>query len=126
MDFLPVILTSMSEDERTMVVIHCSAEATPEALVLWIKNGEHLQTGSKYQISTNTTQLFIQDFNASSTDLDTYTCTATNPLGNTTVDTTLLGMDRPFLSFQISVPLKKSWYQSFLRPSNLQFKCFPE
>ncbi|XP_048010122.1 V-set and immunoglobulin domain-containing protein 10-like isoform X1 [Megalobrama amblycephala] len=90
-DFLPVVLTSMSKDERTMVVIHCSAEATPEALVLWIKNGEHLQTGSKYQISTNTSQLFIHDFNATSTDLDTYTCTATNPLGNITVDTTLLG-----------------------------------
>ncbi|KAK7146715.1 hypothetical protein R3I94_009526 [Phoxinus phoxinus] len=88
---LPVILTSMSEDERTTVVIHCSAEATPEALVRWIKNGDRLQTGSKYQISANTTQLFIHAFNATSSDLDTYTCTAINPLGNTTADTTLLG-----------------------------------
>ncbi|XP_077086012.1 V-set and immunoglobulin domain-containing protein 10-like isoform X3 [Siphateles boraxobius] len=90
-DFLPVILTSMSEAERMTVVIRCSAEATPEALVRWIKNGDRLQTGSKYQISTNTTQLFIHDFNATSSDLDTYTCTAINPLGNTTMDTTLLG-----------------------------------
>ncbi|CAM4696419.1 unnamed protein product [Leuciscus chuanchicus] len=90
-DFLPVIITSLSEDERTTVVIHCSAEATPQALVLWIKNGDRLQTGAKYQISANTTQLFIHDFNATSSDLDTYTCTAINPLGNTTVDTTLLG-----------------------------------
>ncbi|XP_067305598.1 V-set and immunoglobulin domain-containing protein 10-like [Pseudorasbora parva] len=89
--FLPIVLTSVSEDERTMVEIHCSAEATPEALVRWIKSGERLQPGSKYQISANTTQLFIHDFNATSTDLDTYTCTAVNPLGNTTVDTTLLG-----------------------------------
>uniref|UniRef100_A0A9J8CPD0 V-set and immunoglobulin domain-containing protein 10-like n=1 Tax=Cyprinus carpio carpio TaxID=630221 RepID=A0A9J8CPD0_CYPCA len=89
-DFLPVILISMSQDEQTLVVIHCSAKATPQALVHWIKDGNHLQTGPKYQISTNTTQLFIYDFNVT-TDLDTYTCTAINPLGNETVDTTLLG-----------------------------------
>ncbi|XP_016110345.1 V-set and immunoglobulin domain-containing protein 10-like [Sinocyclocheilus grahami] len=89
-DFLPVIFTSMSQDEQTLVVIHCSAEATPQALVHWIKDGNRLQTGPKYQISTNTTQLFIYDFNVT-TDLDTYTCTAINPLGNKTVDTALLG-----------------------------------
>ncbi len=84
----------MSPDEQTMVEIHCSAEATPQALVYWIKDGDRLQAGPKYQISTNTTQLFISDLNVT-TDLDTYTCTAINPLGNKTVDTTLLGMD-PF------------------------------
>ncbi|KAK2903622.1 hypothetical protein Q8A67_008335 [Cirrhinus molitorella] len=89
-DFHSVILTSMSQDEQTMVAIHCSTEAAPEALVHWIKNGNHLQTGPKYQISTNTTQLFIYDFNVA-TDLNTYTCTAINPLGNKTVDTSLLG-----------------------------------
>ncbi|XP_073703060.1 V-set and immunoglobulin domain-containing protein 10-like, partial [Garra rufa] len=89
-DFHSVILTSVNQDEQMIVVIHCSAEATPDALVHWIKNGNFLQTGPKYQISTNTTHLFIYDFNAT-TDLDTFTCTAINPLGNKTVDTTLLG-----------------------------------
>ncbi|XP_077086013.1 V-set and immunoglobulin domain-containing protein 10-like isoform X4 [Siphateles boraxobius] len=103
-DFLPVILTSMSEAERMTVVIRCSAEATPEALVRWIKNGDRLQTGSKYQISTNTTQLFIHDFNATSSDLDTYTCTAINPLGNTTMDTTLLGFDIQMKGPELSSP----------------------
>lgn len=93
-DFLSVMLSSMSQDEQMMVVIQCSAEATPQALVHWIKNGNRLQTGPKYQISTNTSQLFISDFNVT-TDLDTYTCTAINPLRNKTVDTTLLGTD-PF------------------------------
>ncbi len=102
-DFLPVVLTSMSPDEQTMVEIHCSAEATPQALVYWIKDGDRLQAGPKYQISTNTTQLFISDLNVT-TDLDTYTCTAINPLGNKTVDTTLLGMD----PFSIIISINRS------------------
>ncbi|XP_043116225.1 V-set and immunoglobulin domain-containing protein 10-like isoform X2 [Puntigrus tetrazona] len=101
-DFLPVILTSVSQDEQTMVVIRCSAEATPQALVQWIKNGHRLQTGPKYQISTNTTRLIIYGFNVTA-DLDTYTCAAINPLGNKTVDTTLLGPQISNSSVSLSI-----------------------
>nr|XP_009290968.1 V-set and immunoglobulin domain-containing protein 10-like isoform X2 [Danio rerio] len=90
-DFLAVVSTSVSADDQMMVLMVCSPEATPEALVFWMKSGERLQNDHKYQISTNTTQLRIRDFNASSADLDTYTCSAVNPLGNKTLHTTLTG-----------------------------------
>nr|XP_055068024.1 V-set and immunoglobulin domain-containing protein 10-like [Misgurnus anguillicaudatus] len=90
-DFLPVIFTNISQDERTTVVIHCNTEASPKPIVYWLKNGHRLKNGFKYQISINSTQLFINDFNASSADLDTYTCIAINPLGNITSNATLLG-----------------------------------
>ncbi|XP_051577364.1 LOW QUALITY PROTEIN: V-set and immunoglobulin domain-containing protein 10-like [Myxocyprinus asiaticus] len=91
LDFRPVIFTNMSQDEHTTVVIHCYSEATPEAVTYWFKDGYRLENGPKYQISTNTAELFINDFNASSTDLNTYTCTAINPLGNRNMDAKLLG-----------------------------------
>ncbi|XP_051575284.1 V-set and immunoglobulin domain-containing protein 10-like [Myxocyprinus asiaticus] len=91
LDFQPVIFTNMSQDERTTVVIHCYTEAMPEDVMYWVKDGHRLENGPKYQISTITAQLFIQDFNASSTDLDTYTCTAINPLGSRIMDAKLLG-----------------------------------
>ncbi|XP_056619212.1 V-set and immunoglobulin domain-containing protein 10-like isoform X2 [Triplophysa dalaica] len=90
-DFLPVISTNISQDEQTTVVVHCNTEASPEAVVHWFKDGHGLEDGRKYQISTNTSQLFIRDFNVSSTDLDIYTCTAINPLGSKTSNVTLLG-----------------------------------
>ncbi|KAA0702648.1 Carcinoembryonic antigen-related cell adhesion molecule 1 [Triplophysa tibetana] len=90
-DFLPVIFTNISQDEQTTVVVHCNTEASPEAVVHWFKDGHGLKDGSKYQISTNTSQLFIRDFNVNSTDLDIYTCTAINPLGSKTSNVTLLG-----------------------------------
>lgn len=92
-DFLPVIFTNVSGDEQTTVVIHCNTEASPKAVVHWLKDGHGLEDGPKYQISTNTSQLFIRDFNVSSTDLDIYTCTAINPLGSKTSNVTLLGMN---------------------------------
>ncbi|XP_057196122.1 V-set and immunoglobulin domain-containing protein 10-like [Triplophysa rosa] len=90
-DFLPVIFTTISQDEQTTVAVHCTTEASPEAVVHWFKDGHGLEDARKYQISTNTSQLFILDFNVSSTDLDVYTCTAINPLGSETSNVTLLG-----------------------------------
>ncbi len=59
-DFLPVVLTSMSPDEQTMVEIHCSAEATPQALVYWIKDGDRLKLGPNTRsVQTQLSCLFL-------------------------------------------------------------------
>lgn len=94
-DFLPVIFTTTNQDAQTTVVIHCDTLASPKAVVHWLKDGNGLEDGPKYQISVNTSQLVIRDFNISSTDLDIYTCTAINPLGSKTSNITLLGMNGP-------------------------------
>lgn len=74
--------TTVDADDKIAVTIHCVSEATPQAVVSWSKGGEAVTNGSTYQISTDTTQLKISDYNVTSFHLQNYTCVCSNPLGS--------------------------------------------
>ncbi|XP_030639065.1 V-set and immunoglobulin domain-containing protein 10-like [Chanos chanos] len=94
-EFLPVVSTTVGQDSKVMVTIHCYSVAMPEATVVWFKAGQVLSNGMGYQISNSTTDLHILDLELSTTYLSTYTCMASNPLGNRSRDIQLL---RPVVS----------------------------
>ncbi|KAM3873039.1 V-set and immunoglobulin domain-containing protein 10-like [Diretmus argenteus] len=81
-EFLPSIRTTVNSEGKIVVTIRCISDASPKAVVSWSKGSELVTNGTKYQISTDTTQLRIRDFNVSSFLLDNCTCTCRNPLGS--------------------------------------------
>ncbi|XP_037639752.1 V-set and immunoglobulin domain-containing protein 10-like [Sebastes umbrosus] len=81
MKFLPAVRTTVDSGDKIVVTIHCVSEASPEAVVSWSKGSEAVTSGTTYQISSNTTQLEIRDYNVSN-PLQNYTCTCRNPLGS--------------------------------------------
>ncbi|CAB1333509.1 unnamed protein product [Coregonus sp. 'balchen'] len=81
-EFLPMVLTTVDQDGKIVVTIHCNSHATPKAMVTWSKGSELLANGLQYQINMDTAQLSIHNFNTSTTHLYTYTCNCSNPLGN--------------------------------------------
>lgn len=87
-----MVLTTVDREGKIVVTIHCNSEATPKAMVTWSKGTELLANGLQYQISVDTAQLSIHDFNSSTAQLYTYTCNCSNPLGNNRKKTQLLGM----------------------------------
>ncbi|XP_064804603.1 V-set and immunoglobulin domain-containing protein 10-like [Oncorhynchus masou masou] len=89
--FLPMVLTTVDREGKIVVTIHCNSQATPKAMVTWSKGTELLANGLQYQISVDTAQLNIHDFNTSTAQLYTYTCNCSNPLGNNGKKTQLLG-----------------------------------
>ncbi|XP_071325745.1 V-set and immunoglobulin domain-containing protein 10-like isoform X1 [Trachinotus anak] len=81
MEFLPAVRTTVNSEGKIVVAIHCLSEASPEAVVSWFKGSGAVTSGTAYQISSDTTQLEIRDYNVSNFLLQSYTCTCRNPLG---------------------------------------------
>lgn len=73
--------TSVDDEGKIVVAIHCVSEAVPEPVVSWSRDGEALASGGSHHISSNTTQLTIRDYNVSRL-LHNYTCVSRNPLGS--------------------------------------------
>lgn len=96
MKFLPAVRTTVDSGDKIVVTIHCVSEASPEAVVSWSKGSEAVTSGTTYQISSNTTQLEIRDYNVSN-PLQNYTCTCRNPLGNQSREIQLRGTVLLFL-----------------------------
>ncbi|XP_074540422.1 V-set and immunoglobulin domain-containing protein 10-like [Halichoeres trimaculatus] len=90
-EFLPFIRTTVDLKGKIVVTIHCVSEASPSAVVSWSKGSETVTNGTVYQISSNTTELQIRDYNVSNFLLQNYTCTCSNPLGSQRRETHLLG-----------------------------------
>ncbi|XP_029927368.1 V-set and immunoglobulin domain-containing protein 10-like [Myripristis murdjan] len=90
-EFLPSVRTTVDLDGKIVVAIQCVSEASPKAVVSWSKGDEVISNGTKYQISADTTQLRIRDFNVSSFLIKNYTCICRNPLGSQRRDTQLQG-----------------------------------
>ncbi|XP_076593808.1 V-set and immunoglobulin domain-containing protein 10-like isoform X2 [Chaetodon auriga] len=90
-EFLPAVRTTVDSDGKIVVTIHCVSEASPEAAVSWSKGSEDVAIGTTHQISSDTTQLTIRDYNVSNFLLQKYTCVCRNPLGNQTREVQLRG-----------------------------------
>lgn len=82
MDILPAVRSTVDAEDKIVVTINCVSEASPKVVVSWTKGRETLTTGTVYQISNDTTQLQIRDYNVSNFLLHNYTCTCYNPLGS--------------------------------------------
>ncbi|XP_073341870.1 V-set and immunoglobulin domain-containing protein 10-like [Pagrus major] len=80
--FLPAVKTTVDADNKIAVTIHCVSEATPQAVVSWSKGSEAVTNGTSYQISTDTTQLKILDYNVTNFRLQNYTCVCSNAMGS--------------------------------------------
>lgn len=81
-EFLPAVRTTVDSEGKIVVAIHCVSEASPKAVVSWSKGSEAVTSGTAYQISSDSTQLKIRDYNVSHFLLRNYTCTCRNPLGS--------------------------------------------
>ncbi|XP_036393860.1 V-set and immunoglobulin domain-containing protein 10-like isoform X1 [Megalops cyprinoides] len=90
-DFQPLVSSMVDADKKLVITIACASTSLPVATVTWSKGNQILTSGGRYQISSNTTLLFILDFHLNSTELGTYTCNAVNILGNQTNDVSVLG-----------------------------------
>lgn len=82
MEFLPAVRTTVDSKGKIVVSIRCVSEASPEAVVSWSRGSEDIINGTMNQISNNTTQLMIRDYNVSIFLLKNYTCICHNPLGS--------------------------------------------
>ncbi|KAF7670440.1 hypothetical protein LDENG_00074570 [Lucifuga dentata] len=91
MDFLPVVRTTVDLEAKIVVTIDCVSKALPQAVVSWSKGSELVTNGTKYQISSDTSELRIRNSNVSSFLLQNYTCTCRNPLGSRRRQIQLLG-----------------------------------
>lgn len=80
--FVPSVRTSVDDEGKIVVGIHCLSHALPEAVVSWSRGGEGVTSGSTHQISINTTLLRIRHLNVSNFLLQNYSCTCRNPLGS--------------------------------------------
>ncbi|XP_056142039.1 V-set and immunoglobulin domain-containing protein 10-like [Lampris incognitus] len=89
--FLPRVRTTVDLDGKIMVAIRCVTEASPGLVVSWFRGGKALNNSTRYQISVDTTQLVLREFNISSSLLQNYTCICHNPLGRRRRDTRLQG-----------------------------------
>ncbi|XP_013881083.1 V-set and immunoglobulin domain-containing protein 10-like [Austrofundulus limnaeus] len=82
MNFLPSVETTVDPDGKIVVTIGCLSGAFPRAVVSWSRGGEVVVNGTTDQISSNTTQLMIRNYNLSSfLGMPNFTCTCLNPLG---------------------------------------------
>ncbi|XP_070767481.1 V-set and immunoglobulin domain-containing protein 10-like [Enoplosus armatus] len=81
-EFLPAMRTTVDSEGKIVVTIHCVSEASPKAVVSWSKGSEAVTSSTAYQISSDTTQLNLRDYNVSNLLLQNYTCTCRNPLGS--------------------------------------------
>ncbi|KAI3361269.1 hypothetical protein L3Q82_013450 [Scortum barcoo] len=89
--FLPAVTATVDSEGQIVVTIHCLSEASPRAVVSWSKGSEAITVGTAYQISSDTTQLKIRDYNISNFIHQNYTCTCRNPLGSERWDIQLKG-----------------------------------
>ncbi|XP_029307836.1 V-set and immunoglobulin domain-containing protein 10-like isoform X2 [Cottoperca gobio] len=89
--FLPDVRTTVSSEGEIVVAIHCVSKASPQAVVSWSKGNGGLTRETTYQISSDTTQLEIRDFNVNNFLLQNYACTCRNPLGSQRRDIQLRG-----------------------------------
>uniref|UniRef100_UPI0037E79187 V-set and immunoglobulin domain-containing protein 10-like n=1 Tax=Semicossyphus pulcher TaxID=241346 RepID=UPI0037E79187 len=89
--FLPAVETTVDSDGKIVVTILCVSEASPRPVVSWSKGSQAVTSGTKYQISNNTTQLEIRDYNISNFLQENYTCTCRNPLGSQRREIQLIG-----------------------------------
>ncbi|KAM3613551.1 uncharacterized protein V6R79_001295 [Siganus canaliculatus] len=89
--FLPTMRTAVDSEGKIVVSIHCVSEASPAAVVSWSAGSEAVANGTTHQISSDTTELKIRDYNVSNFLLDNYTCICRNPLGNQTRQIQLQG-----------------------------------
>ncbi|XP_036931885.1 V-set and immunoglobulin domain-containing protein 10-like [Acanthopagrus latus] len=80
--FQPAVKTTVDADDKVAVTIHCVSEATPQAVVSWSKGSQAVTNGTTYQISADTTQLKISDYNVTSSRLQNFTCVCSNPMGS--------------------------------------------
>ncbi|XP_037308679.2 V-set and immunoglobulin domain-containing protein 10-like [Pungitius pungitius] len=80
--FPPAVRTTVDPDGKMVVAIDCVSEASPPALVSWSKGSEDIVGTAPHQISRDTTELQIRDYNVSNFLLQNYTCTGRNPLGS--------------------------------------------
>ncbi|XP_075962973.1 V-set and immunoglobulin domain-containing protein 10-like [Anarhichas minor] len=80
--FLPAVRTTVDSDGKIVVTIHCVSEASPQAVVSWYNGSEAVTSTTPYQISRDTTQLEIRDYNVSNFLLQNYTCICRNSLGS--------------------------------------------
>ncbi len=90
-EFLPAVRTTVDSEGKIVVTIQCVCDASPVAVVSWSKGSEAVASGLTYQISSDTTQLMIRDFNVSNFLLQNYNCTCRNPLGSQTREIQLKG-----------------------------------
>lgn len=82
MNFLPVVTSTVDAEDKIVVTINCLSEASPKAVVSWTEGRDALATGAVNQISNDTTQLQIRQYNVSNFLLHNYTCICYNPLGS--------------------------------------------
>ncbi|XP_071782744.2 V-set and immunoglobulin domain-containing protein 10-like isoform X1 [Centroberyx gerrardi] len=111
-EFLPSVRTTVDLEGKVVVTIQCISEASPKAVVTWSRGSEVVTNGTKYQISADTTQLRIRDYNISSFLLKNYTCTCRNPLGSQRRDTLLQGptiSDSSLFSNQDGTVITLTW-----------------
>ncbi|XP_063054834.1 V-set and immunoglobulin domain-containing protein 10-like [Engraulis encrasicolus] len=90
-DFLSSVYSTVDGEGKLVVIIECLADASPPPTMTWARSGEDVAALIGYEISDNTTQLRISNFNVSIAGLHSYECTATNPLGRHTRSTRLQG-----------------------------------
>lgn len=80
--FLPAVRTTVDPDGKILVTIDCVSEASPPALVSWSKGSDSIVGTATHQISRDTTELQIHDYDVSIFLLQNYACTCRNPLGS--------------------------------------------
>ncbi|KAM6935333.1 V-set and immunoglobulin domain-containing protein 10-like [Lycodopsis pacificus] len=80
--FLPAVRTTVDSDGKIVVTIRCVSEASPQAVVSWYNGSEAVTSTTPYQISRDTTQLQIRDYNVSNFLLQNYACICRNSLGS--------------------------------------------
>ncbi|XP_048882775.1 V-set and immunoglobulin domain-containing protein 10-like isoform X3 [Brienomyrus brachyistius] len=84
-------VSSTVSNGNLVVTITCAIGSVPAASITWSKGSQVLSNGGQYQISSDTTQLNITSFNLTTSDLSTYTCNGSNPLGSQKNSIPLIG-----------------------------------
>ena len=74
------------ENETNPTSFTCQATGEPIPTITWYFNGDMINVTSKYRtnstvINTTTIEGMLEIYNASSSDVGTYICSATNELG---------------------------------------------
>uniref|UniRef100_A0A3Q3QLI9 Ig-like domain-containing protein n=1 Tax=Monopterus albus TaxID=43700 RepID=A0A3Q3QLI9_MONAL len=99
--FLSAVRTTHDSEGKIVVTIYCVSDASPKAVVSWSRDSGAITSGTAYQISSDTTQLMMVDYNVSNFLLQNYTCTCRNPLGSQSREIQLQG---PSVSNSILFP----------------------
>ena len=95
----PILTTQSQNVNSTLgdsVSLTCTSEGSPPDTFTWVKDGIELQnniitTSVTYTASAAVFQSTYSISNFSSSDIGTYTCTVTNPIGNASLDIVLDG-----------------------------------